>query len=293
MPPWNPDDPFGLKFGLQPTQPVEPASSALVNAMMQGVQPTASAPTPEKSLVQKLQDVVTFGRRFLATNKKPARDILIQKIRGIRFLLFSLFGKDAAIVKNLDLFLKEANAKGVSIDQFAQILSDVESLSDFLGKAGTSSLSCQVSQTSRVPLTKNVFVIHGHDELNTRRLTQLLQSHFNLNPIAMLSKPGMSRPLIEKFEEEAQNCSFAFGLFTPDDEIVNAPNRYMQARPNVIYEVGWFIGRLGKHRITLLLKHGTNIHSDLDGVSRIPFSDNVEDKFLDIQKELKAAKIIT
>ena len=136
------------------------------------------------------------------------------------------------------------------------------------------------------------YAIHGHDELNTRRLTQLLQGHFNLNPIAMLSKPGMSRPLIEKFEEEAQNCSFAFGLFTPDDEIVNAPNRYMQARPNVIYEVGWFIGRLGKHRVTLLLKHGTNIHSDLDGVSRIPFSDNVEDKFLDIQKELKAAKII-
>jgi predicted nucleotide-binding protein len=112
------------------------------------------------------------------------------------------------------------------------------------------------------------------------------------NPNDPLSKPGMSRPLIEKFEDEAQSCSFAFGLFTPDDEIVNATNRYKQARPNVIYEVGWFIGRLGKHRVTLLLKQGTNIHSDLDGVSRIPFSDNVEDKFLDIQKELKAAKII-
>jgi predicted nucleotide-binding protein len=153
-------------------------------------------------------------------------------------------------------------------------------------------LSCQISITSRTPSTKNVFVIHGHDELNTRRLTQLLQNHFNLNPIAMLSKPGMSRPLIEKFEDEEQTCSFAFGLFTPDDEIINVANRYKQARPNVIYEVGWFIGRLGKHRVVLLLKQGTNIHSDLDGVSRIPFSDNVEDKFLDIQKELKAAKII-
>ena len=285
MNPWNPND---------PSPPPGAAESLLKYAIIgQASQTPSTQPSaPEKSLVQKLQDIVTFGRKFLENNKKPTRDILIQRIRGIRFLLFSLFGKDAAIVKNLDLFLKEANAKGVSADQFAQILSDVESLSDFLGKAGTSSLSCQISQTSRVPATKNIFIIHGHDELNTWRLTQLLQNHFSLNPIAMLSKPGMSRPLIEKFEDETQSCSFAFGLFTPDDEIINAPNRYKQARPNVIYEVGWFIGRLGKHRVTLLLKNGTNIHSDLDGVSRIPFSDNVEDKFLDIQKELKAAKII-
>lgn len=276
---------------IPPAKPVEPGS-ALLKAMMEGGQPTATLPTPEKSLIQKLQDTVTLGRKFLDTNKKPTKEALAQRIRQIRFLLFSLFGKDAAVVKNADLFVKEANTKGLSTDQFAQVLSDVESLSGFLGKLSASPLACQISYTSRVPLTKNIFVIHGHDELNTRRLTQLLQNQFYLNPIAMLSKPGMSRPLIEKFEEEAQTCSFAFGLFTPDDEITNSANRYKQARPNVIYEVGWFIGRLGKHRVALLLKQGTNIHSDLDGVSRIPFSDNVEDKFLDIQKELKAAKMI-
>ncbi len=276
---------------IPPAQPVEPGS-ALLKAMMEGGQPSATPPTSEKSLIQKLQDTVTFGRKFLDTNRKPTKEALAQRIRQIRFLLFSLFGKDAAVVKSADLFVKEANTKGLSTDQFAQVLSDVESLSDILGKLSASPLTCQISYTSRVPLTKNVFVIHGHDELNTRRLTQLLQNQFYLNPIAMLSKPGMSRPLIEKFEEEAQTCSFAFGLFTPDDEITNSANRYKQARPNVIYEVGWFIGRLGKHRVALLLKQGTNIHSDLDGVSRIPFSDNVEDKFLDIQKELKAAKII-
>jgi predicted nucleotide-binding protein len=253
----------------------------------------AQPATLEKSIVQKLQDIITLGRKLSDNNKKPSKEALVQKIRQIRFLLCSFFGKDTAIVKNADLFVKEANTKGLSTDQFVQILSDVEFFLDFIGKTGASPLSCQVSQVSRVPSTKNVFVIHGHDELNTRRLTELLQNHFKLNPIAMLSKPGMSRPLIEKFEDEAQSCSFAFGLFTPDDEIVNAANRYKQARPNVIYEVGWFIGRLGKHRVALLLKQGTNIHSDLDGVSRIPFSDNVEDKFLDIQKELKAAKIIS
>jgi predicted nucleotide-binding protein len=286
----NPADfPDWLKPASQ--QPTPGAGDALSRA----IAATSFTPTtsmPEKCLVQKLQDTAIQGRNFLQNNKKPTKDILAQRIRLIRSLLVSLFGKDAAIVKNADLILKEVNVKGLSADQFAQILADVESLSDFFRKAGTSSLSCLVSQTSRVPATKTIFVIHGHDELNTRRLTQLLQNHFYLNPIAMLSKPGMSRPLIEKFEEEAQTCSFAFGLFTPDDEIVNSATRYRQARPNVIYEVGWFIGRLGKHRVTLLLKEGTHIHSDLDGVSRISFSENVEENVLDIQKELKAATII-
>src|SRR6185437_11813256 len=145
---WNPDDPFDWKFRIQPTPPVEPASSALVKAMMGGIQSTPSPTAPEKSLIQKLQDTVTQGRKFLQNNKKPAKDILIQKVRQIRFLLFSLFGKETTIVKNLDLFLKEASTKGLLGDQFAQILSDIESLSDFLGKASASSLSCQISQTS-------------------------------------------------------------------------------------------------------------------------------------------------
>ena len=153
-------------------------------------------------------------------------------------------------------------------------------------------VACSASRTSRVPSTKNVFIIHGHDELNTRRLVQLLQGHFGLNPIAMLAKPGMSRPLTEKFEDEAQTCSFAFALFTPDDEVKNASDAYQQARPNVVYEVGWFVGRLGRPRVTLILKTGTRIHSDLDGVSQIRFSENIEEKFLDIQKELKAAQLI-
>jgi predicted nucleotide-binding protein len=246
---------------------------------------------PEKSPILKLRDSVAFGKKLLG-NKKVNKATVLHWSRQTRGAVFALFGKDEAITKNLDMLVKEAIQPVLSLDQFTQRLTDSEDLLNYLSRLAGSSLSCQFSITSRTPSTKNIFVIHGHDELNTRRLTQLLQNSFSLNPIAMLSKPGMSRPLIEKFEDEAQTCSFAFGLFTPDDEIVNVTNRYKQARPNVIYEVGWFIGRLWKHRVALLLKQGTIIHSDLDGVSRIPFSDNVEDKFLDIQKELKAAKII-
>lgn len=244
----NPDIPDWMKYNPPPTPQGSGALARILGDVSNAPTSTPLPPAPEKSLIQKIQDFVVQGKKYLELNKKPTKDILVQRIRQIRFLLLSIFGKDATMVKSVDLILKETNTKNLSGDQFAQILSDVESLLEFLIKTGDSSLSCQISQTSRLPATKNIFVIHGHDELNTRRLTQLLQHDFKLNPIAMLSKPGMSRPLIEKFENEAQTCAFAFGLFTPDDEIVSVQNHYKQARPNVIYEVGWFIGRLGKQR---------------------------------------------
>jgi predicted nucleotide-binding protein len=90
----------------------------------------------------------------------------------------------------------------------------------------------------------------------------------------------------------SQACSFAFALFTPDDEVTNSGQTYSQARSNVFYETGWFIGRLGRPRVILLLKSGAKIRSNLEGVSRIEFANKVEEKFIDIRNELMAAKII-
>ena len=285
----DPEIPEWIRRQFPP--PTPPPSDALLRAMQATPTPSYSTQPPEKSPALKLQDCVTSGRKLLDSNK-ATKDSILQWVRRVRTALFAIFGKDAAIVKDLHALVREAESKGLSRDQFAQRLADVEATLDYLNRLGGYPLACPVSRISRTPSTKDVFIIHGHDELNTRRLSQLLQGHFGLNPIAMLAKPGMSRPLTEKFEDEAQTCSFAFALFTPDDEVIKSDGSYNQARPNVIYEVGWFIGRLGRERVTLILKAGTRIHSDLDGVSQIRFSDNVEDKFLEIQKELRAAKVI-
>jgi len=266
------------------------AADSLIGAMR--TPQTSAAPTPpQKSAATNLLETLAWGKKLLDTNT-ATRESSLQWARRVRFALLSIFGKEAPIVKDLDALLKGAQSKGLLRDQFAQRMVELESLLSFLNSLGAFPLACRISRTSPIPSTKDVFIIHGHDELNTRRLSQLLQGHFGLNPIAMLAKPGMSRPLTEKFEEEAQTCTFAFALFTPDDQVVMADEAYKQARPNVIYEIGWFIGRLGRPRVVLILKSGTRIHSDLDGVSRIQFSENVEEQFIAIQKELKAASII-
>ena len=142
------------------------------------------------------------------------------------------------------------------------------------------------------PIGKGVFLVHGHDELNLFRLKDALHSRYALDPIVLSAEPGKGRTLIEKFEDEAQRAAYAFVLLTPDDVIKKNDSEYSQARPNVIFELGWFYGRLGREQVCILFKKGTQIHSDLDGISRIEFKESVLEKMHEIETELISGKML-
>ncbi len=143
------------------------------------------------------------------------------------------------------------------------------------------------------PITRAVFIVHGHDETNKLRLEKLLRERWDLEPIVLSYEAGKGRTLIEKFEQEAQRATYALVLITPDDLIEVEDARYTQARPNVIFELGWFYGRLGRPKVCILFKKGTKIHSDLDGITRIEFNEYVEEKIIELEKELTAAGLIS
>lgn len=145
-----------------------------------------------------------------------------------------------------------------------------------------------------MPIGNSVFVVHGHDELNMRRLKDLIRDRWKLDPIVMMPLAGRGRTLIEKFEQEAQPAAFAFVLMTPDDTVVGAAAAIAssQARPNVIFELGWFYGRLGRAKVCIVFKKGTSIHSDLDGIERVEFEHSVEEVATKLEQELLAAKLL-
>lgn len=207
-------------------------------------------------------------------------------------VLSSLYGPTQPIVKEFREKALGIRRNGISRNFFEMEVANLKGLINQTEySAGIGALNT-ISNPSIPPSGKKVFIIHGHDELNTHRLTLLLQNQFHVDPLVIISKPGMGRPLIEKYEDCASLCSFAFAIVTPDDEIKSTEGNYSQARPNVIFELGWFVGRLGKHRAVILLKEGTQIHSDIHGVSRIQFRDNIEEKVLEIQRELNACGLI-
>lgn len=145
--------------------------------------------------------------------------------------------------------------------------------------------------------SRRVFIIHGRDVENRLRLERMLKERFRLLPVVLADEPGKSRAIIEKLEDEIPKCGFAFALMTPDDHVKITSRdgnveEYAQARPNVLFEMGWIIGELGRENLCILYKHGTKIQTDLEGVSRIEFRDNVEEAYVGIERELKGAKLV-
>lgn len=140
---------------------------------------------------------------------------------------------------------------------------------------------------------ENVFVIHGRDEAKWRELKDILKSEFRLNPIVLEEQPTAGcKTVIEKFEYYARICSYAIAVFTPDDEVISDGATYLQARPNVIYELGWFSGKLGRSGAMLLLKEGTSLFSDFGGIIQKRFTQNISEKIIEIKKDIVAAGIL-
>ena len=111
-----------------------------------------------------------------------------------------------------------------------------------------------------------------------------------LSPIILHEQPNQGRTVIEKFEQNAE-VPFAIVLLTPDDVGSlwdDQPNLRLRARQNVIFELGYFTGSLGRGRVCALTKGHLEEPSDYEGVVYIPLDDSGAWK-MGLVKELKSA----
>lgn len=133
------------------------------------------------------------------------------------------------------------------------------------------------------------FIVHGHDNATKLELKNYLQNRLGFEePVILSEKPSRGRTIIEQFEEHARNTDVAFALITPDDYA--KADGSGRARQNVILELGYFLGALGRRtgRVFLLKKGDVEIPSDLHGVIYIDISHGIEAAGESIRKELEA-----
>ena len=147
-------------------------------------------------------------------------------------------------------------------------------------------------QERPAPTGDKIFIVHGHDEAKWRELRDLLEDRLNLKTVILKEEPGAGETLIRKFEEHAANCCYAFVLLTPDDFVEKDGTSYFQARPNVLFELGWFYGAFGRNRVCIVKNVKTAIPSDLGGILSIDFNDKVAEGYTQIQDELQRAGIV-
>lgn len=185
------------------------------------------------------------------------------------------------------------NAKSLQ-SKISRLRGLVELLETELTLSGASSQSEVPQRQPDVPQTpsRRVFLVHGHNDGLLHEVARYLEK-LQLQPIVLREQPSSGRTIIEKFVDFA-DVGYAVVLLTPDDRGGTMKASFEEQRPrarqNVILELGYFLGKLSRNRVTALHMGGLEIPSDYSGVAFVAVDDRGAWR-LELARELKASGI--
>jgi predicted nucleotide-binding protein len=118
-------------------------------------------------------------------------------------------------------------------------------------------------------LSKEIFVVHGRDDAAKTEVARLIE-RAGLVATILHEQANGGRTIIEKFEKHGGSAGFAVVIMTPDD-VGGLDDKSLQprARQNVIGEMFWFAGRLGRERVCALKKGLIEVPTDFAGVGYV------------------------
>jgi predicted nucleotide-binding protein len=141
--------------------------------------------------------------------------------------------------------------------------------------------------TAKAASGSHVFVGHGPQ---WRELVVFLDKRLGLTVDEFNSVPVAGKSTQERLEELLDGAGFAFLVMTAEDE---RPDGKMQARLNVVHEVGLFQGRLGFKRAIVLLEQGCEEFSNVVGLGQIRFpKGNIKAVFEDVREVLEREEVL-
>jgi predicted nucleotide-binding protein len=143
------------------------------------------------------------------------------------------------------------------VEPTAKLIREVESGVD----------EAQLLPAERPNASRKIFLVHGHAEDVNQTVAAYLKS-LGLDVVILRDQPNQGKTIIEKFEKHS-DVGFAVVLLTPDDSgasIRETTETKKRARQNVILELGYFIAKLGRHRVCPIYVGEVELPSDLLGV---------------------------
>lgn len=134
-----------------------------------------------------------------------------------------------------------------------------------------------------------IFIGHGQSPV-WRDLKDFLQDRLDLPWDEFNRMPVAGVTNIFRLAQMLDNACFAFLVLTAEDEMADGG---LQARMNVIHEVGLFQGRLGFEKAIVLLEDGCEEFLNINGLGQIRFpKGNIGAKFEEIRRVLERESII-
>ena len=134
-----------------------------------------------------------------------------------------------------------------------------------------------VDESRKAGFSSRVFIVHGQDEGKKYELESYLQKLLREAPVILHQEPNGGRVLIEKLEDSAGAVGYAIVLLTGDDvgraKQLDSTEDQARARQNVVFEMGFFFGLIGRGRVAVLYEPGIEHPSDISGLVYIALDD--------------------
>lgn len=147
--------------------------------------------------------------------------------------------------------------------------------------------------------TKQVFVVHGHDDAAREQL-ELVLHKLGIDHFVLANRGGGGLTIIESLEAKigrtATDTAFGIVLMTPDDmgyaQKEGADSIEPRARQNVVLEMGMLISSIGRTNMAILVKGHIEKPSDADGILYIPFNAHVKEAVPRLANRLKESGFV-
>jgi Predicted nucleotide-binding protein containing TIR -like domain len=142
----------------------------------------------------------------------------------------------------------------------------------FLAKHQAAAAPTGVSASAK----RRVLVISGSDDAMKQALTKAL-TKLLLVPVVLCEEPGHGRKIVERFSADYADVGLAVVLLSPDDYVFakteQSTKRKLKPRQDVVFELGYLLGKLGKDRVLAFYREADNFEGriDFEGITTSPF----------------------
>jgi CRP/FNR family cyclic AMP-dependent transcriptional regulator len=226
---------------------------------------------------------------------------IIQQGASDRDVFFLLAGKGQIIINGVRLYPREAgstvgemSALNASITRAATIeateptvtwkvghrqLAEVAQAHPDLWRLLAEELASRLEQrnqfVNRTNTRPRVFLICSAEALKIAKAIRVGLEHDA--EVAIWSDDKIFAPgayPIEALEEQVNQADFGIALAEPDDLVLSRDRQSATPRDNVVFELGFFMSRLGRHRTLLLVPKAEEVKlpSDFKGLTPLPYN---------------------
>lgn len=141
--------------------------------------------------------------------------------------------------------------------------------------------------------SQRVFIVHGRDQ-HFREVVARFVEKQRYQPVILAEQVNQGRTIFEKFLDEAADAAFAVAILSPEDlgRFRSEQEDRPRARQNVVFELGYFVGLLGRKSVVALVQPGVEIPSDIAGLLYIAVQEDGDTWKMQLAKEMKAAGLV-